>query len=90
VLSALEERGLDRAQELLSSGQFSSFFSLDSSNASKSNRLLTAMETVANQDLPVSTKEADIDDDQNPRGTNPDSTLLPGAELQNTGTLASE
>ncbi len=90
ILSSLEERGLDRAQDLLSSGQFSLFFSLDSSNSSKSNRLLTAMETVATQDLPISTIETDIPDDQNPRGTNPDSTLLPGTELQGTGTLASE
>lgn len=87
VLSSLEERGLDRAQELLSSGQFSLFFSLDSSNASKSNRLLTAMETVARQDLPVSTLEVDIDDDQTPRGTNPDSAVLAGSELEGAGSL---
>lgn len=87
IFSSLEERGLDRAQELLSSGQFSSFFSLDSSNASKSNRLLTAMENVARQDLPISTLEVDIDDDQTPRGTNPDSTTLAGAELEGSGSL---
>jgi len=87
ILSSLEERGLDRAQELLSSGQFSLFFSLDSSNSSKSNRLLTAMEIVAKQDLPVSTLEVDIDDDQTPRGTNPDSTALAGAELEGSGAL---
>ncbi len=90
VLSALEERGLDRAQELLSSGQFSVFFSLSSNNASKSNRLLTAMETVARQDLPVSTLEVDIDDDQTPRGTNPDSAVLEGSELDGSGTLVTD
>lgn len=90
VLSALEERGLDRAQELLSSGQFSVFFSLSNANASKSNRLLTAMETVARQDLPVSTLEVDIDDDQNPRGTNPDSTILEGSELDSSGSLVTD
>lgn len=88
ILSALEERGLDRAQELLSSGQFSMFFSLTSANSSKSNRLLTAMETVARQDLPVSTSEVDIDDDQRPRGTNPDSSVLAGVELEGAGSLA--
>jgi len=90
VISSLEERGLDRAQELLSSGQFSVFFSLTSANASKSNRLLTAIETVAIQDLPVSTLEVDIDDDQNPRGTNPDSNVLDGSELDSSGTLVSD
>lgn len=87
ILSSLEERGLDRAQDLLSSGQFSMFFALDSTNSSKSNRLLTAMENVANQDLPVSTLEVDIDDDVTPRGTNPDSNVLAGAELQGSGSL---
>lgn len=90
ILSSLEERGLDRAQELLSSGQFSVFFSLTSANASKSNRLLTAMETVAIQDLPVSTLEVDIDDDQKPRGTNPDSSVLDLAELDSSGALVTD
>lgn len=87
ILSSLEERGLDRAHELLSSGQFSLFFSLDNTNSSKSNRLLTAIETVARQDLPVSTLEVDIDDDQTPRGVNPNSAILSGAELENAGPL---
>lgn len=90
ILSALEERGLDRAQELLSSGQFSVFFSLSSATASKSNRLLTAIEAVAIQDLPVSTLEVDIDDDQTPRGTNPDSNVLDGAEIDSSGSLVGD
>lgn len=87
VISALEERGLDRAQELLSGGQFSTFFSLSSANASKSNRLLTAMEAVTQQDLPVTNLEVDMDDDQVARGTNPDSNVLAGSELSTSGSL---
>ncbi|MCG8429669.1 MAG: hypothetical protein MJA29_00620, partial [Candidatus Omnitrophica bacterium] len=75
IVSALEDRGLDRAAELLSTGRFSNFFSLDKSNAAKSSRFLTAMETTATSDVPVSFIEEDIDDGLKVDGTVPSDPL---------------
>jgi hypothetical protein len=90
VMSVLEERGMDRAQELLATGRFSQFFSLSKETSSKSSRLLKAMEDVARQDLPVSITEVDIDDDQHEAGENPDTSVLTGFELEDDGPLATD
>lgn len=75
LLTALEERGLDRAATLLSTGQFSAFFALDKNVSSRSTRFLRAMEQTVTTDLPTSTLEADIEDDIHPAGVNPRDTL---------------
>ncbi len=87
VVFALEERGLDRAIDLLTTGQFSTFFSLDKETSAKSSRLLKAMELVGQNDLPVSFREVDIDDDQTHAGENPDTSVLTDFELEDEDTL---
>jgi hypothetical protein len=57
ILSSLEERGFDRAQDLISQCQFSAFFGLTPEDVSKSTRLMKSMETVVTTDLPTSTVE---------------------------------
>lgn len=80
ITAALEERGLDRALELLQSCQFSAFFSLTMEEASKGSRFLKASEEVGRNDLAQTTAEQDIDESE-PKGTTSDENLLPGEEL---------
>jgi len=80
IISSLEERGLDRSLELLLSGQFSLFFSLDSQTASSSSNLLTNIEEVGRNDYSQVTAEEDIADLE-PKGSTADDDILPGEEL---------
>jgi len=80
ILRALEERGLDRALELIEAGKFIEFFVLSKNDASRSTRFLSSMEQIMLNDVPTSVIEQDIPDDQRPSGTNPDSELLSGKE----------
>lgn len=76
ILFSLEERGLDRARELISTGRFSQFFSLSQEKASKASRFMKSMEDVVTTDIPLSTIEQDIDDGVRPSGDNPQDTVL--------------
>jgi hypothetical protein len=80
IMDALEERGLDRALELLQSCQFSAFFGLTSEVASKGTRFLKASEQVGSNELAQSTSEQDMPE-IDPKATTPDQNLLPGEEL---------
>ena len=80
IVLSLEERGLDRALDLLRQGAFSQFFSLDNAVASKSSRLLKAIEEVGRKDFPVTSVEED-QEDSIPVPSTPDDDLLPGEEL---------
>jgi hypothetical protein len=80
ISASLEERGLDRALELLQSCQFAEFFSLTSEGASKGNRFLKATEQVGRNEFAQRPSEQDQDDTE-PMGTTPDENLLPGEEL---------
>jgi hypothetical protein len=80
IMSALEERGLDRSLELLQACQFSSFFSLTKEEAAKGSRFLKASEQVGRNELATSTAEQSTDD-STPKGTTSDQNLLPGEEL---------
>lgn len=71
ILNSLEERGLDRAQELVTTCRFSEFFSLNKNNASRSSRLLQSMEDLMQNDIPISTNEEDIEDGPRVEGSNP-------------------
>lgn len=77
ILQALEGRGLDRAKDLLSSGDFSSFFELSKADASRANRFMTSMEAMVTTDMPVSTLEEDINDDVRSVATNDETALDP-------------
>ncbi len=80
ILLSLEERGLDRASELLRQASFSEFFSLSNLAASKSSRLMKAIEEVGRKDFPVTTVEEDQAEPQ-AKATTPDDDILPGEEL---------
>lgn len=80
ITAALEERGLDRALELLQSGQFAEFFALTRVEASKGSRFLKASEEVGRNEFALTTIEQDLDDLE-PKGSTPDENLLPGEEL---------
>ncbi len=80
ILLSLEERGLDRASELLRQGAFSQFFALSNVVASKSSRFLKAIEEVGRKDFPVTTIEEDQPDEL-PTAGMPDDETLPGEEL---------
>lgn len=80
VISAFEERGLDRATELLSTGRFSDFFSLTKGTASRSSRLLSSMEDFITQDIPESFDEEIIDDFTESVGRNSDDLTLDTVE----------
>jgi hypothetical protein len=75
ILQALEERGLDQAQDLMTQCQFSNFFALTSETASKSTSFMKSMENVVTNDLPTTTVEADMPDGNLPAGSNPTSIL---------------
>jgi len=75
ILKTLEERGLDRAQDLLTQCLFSDFFGLTSEDASKSTRFMKSMETVVTTDLPTSTVEEYLPDGNLLAGANPTSIL---------------
>lgn len=70
IIASLEERGLDRAVDLLAEGSFSSFFSLTSEIASKSSRFMKAIEEVGRNDFPSQTIEGRIRDLE-AKGTTP-------------------
>ncbi len=79
IIAGLEERGLDRAIELLSKADFSAFFGLTNETASKSSRLMKATEELVRNELPIPTR-----DDETPEvtavGTNED-LRVPNEEL---------
>lgn len=75
ILQALEGRGLDRAKDLLISGDFSAFFDLSKADASRASRFMTSMESAVTTDMPVSTIEEDIDDDVRRVATNDEAEL---------------
>jgi hypothetical protein len=74
ILTALEERGLDKATDLLKSGKFSDFFALGTESASKSGQFLRAVEVVMTSSLKTTTLESEMEDVR-PSGTVPDGTL---------------
>lgn len=76
VIKSLEERGLDRAVDLISSGRFSDFFSLNKSVASRSTRIMRAMEESMSNDVPVSYIEEDVDQDARFTGSSRDDVIL--------------
>lgn len=80
ISSSLEERGLDKALELLQSCLFSTFFGLTNEGASKGNRFLKASEQVGRNEFAKPMAEQDQDDTE-PLGTTPDENLLTGEEL---------
>lgn len=80
ITQSLEERGLDKAVELLSTGRFSEFFALTKSSASRASKLLLSMESFVSQDIPVSFDEELIDDDNEPVGSNSDDNALDDVE----------
>ncbi len=80
ISASLEERGLDKALELLQSCQFSEFFSLTSDGASKGTRFLKASEEVGRNEFAIPAAEQDQNDVE-PLGTTPDNNLLSGEEL---------
>lgn len=80
IIATLEERGMDRALDLLKQGSFSLFFALDGVTSSKSGRLLSAIEQVGRNDFPVSNREDDTPDTE-PLGTTPDDNITTGQEL---------
>lgn len=80
ISSSLEERGLDKALELLQSCLFSTFFGLTNEGASKGNRFLKASAQVGRNELSQPMAEQDQDDTE-PLGTTPDENLLTGEEL---------
>lgn len=74
IVASLEERGLDRALDLLLQANFSGFFSLTNETASKSSRLMKATETLVRSNIrPPST----VNDtpDVTPLGTTDDGLL---------------
>lgn len=80
IAASLEERGLDKALELLQGCQFSDFFALSSDGASKGTRFLKAAGDVGRNELAQQPAEQDQNDVE-PLGTTPDENLLPGEEL---------
>lgn len=80
ISASLEERGIDRGLDLLQAGQFSAFFALTSEDASKGTRFLKASEQVGRNELATTTAEQNLPD-VDPKGTTPDSNLLPGQNL---------
>jgi len=80
ILSSLEERGLDRALDLLKKASFSEFFSLAQDEASKSSRFMLAMEEVGRNDFPRTTVEEDIPEVV-PKGSTLDEDILQGENL---------
>lgn len=80
ITSSLEERGLDRALDLLQSCQFSGFFALTMEQASKGTHFLKASEEVGRNDLAQTTVEQE-QEPLGPKGTTSDENLLPGEEL---------
>jgi hypothetical protein len=83
IVTSFEERGLDRALDLLLSAQFSKFFSLTKEDSSKSSRFMRAMEQAVTSDMPVSIIEQDIDEDFGIVGDNSDEDVLSPFELEN-------
>lgn len=75
IIQTLEERGLDRALDLLTQCLFSEFFGLTSETVSKSTRFMKTMETVVSTDLPTTTVEADLPDGNLLSAVNPSSIL---------------
>lgn len=80
ISASLEERGLDKALELLQGCQFSEFFALSTDGASKGTRFLTATEGVGRNEFATPSAEQDQNDVE-ALGTTPDENLLPGEEL---------
>lgn len=80
IVASLQERGLDRSLDLLQSGQFSTFFGVDSQSASASSHFMKAVEEVGRNDYSTTTVEEDIPDLE-PRATTPDDDVLQGEEL---------
>lgn len=62
ALKMLRERGMDKAYDLLMTGEIASFFDMDKDDAASSAFMLKSMRSVVQQDLPVSKLEDDIDD----------------------------
>jgi hypothetical protein len=74
ILSTLDERGMDRASELLKSGKFSEFFSLRRENASKSGHFMNTMENTMRSDFATTTIEREKKDPR-PAATLPAHTI---------------
>ena len=82
ILRGLEERGLDRALDLLKTAYFSAFFGLSKEKAAKSSRFMLSMEEVGRNDLASTTVEEDIPE-QAPKGSTLDEDILLGDNLAN-------
>lgn len=77
ISQTLEERGLDRAEDLLMRGLFPDFFNLTVEAASTAGHFLNAMEQIGQNDLSSTTVEADMADGNPVQGTGPETTLQP-------------
>jgi hypothetical protein len=80
ILNSLEDRGLDRASDLLRQCLFSRFFGLSKETASKSANFLSSLAATVRAEFPVVTNEEDISDGNPTGGVNPDTDLLRGSE----------
>lgn len=80
ISATLEERGFDKALELLQSCQFSDFFVISNDGASKGTRFLKATEDVGRNEFAQPPAEQDQHDVE-PLGTTPDNDILSGEEL---------
>lgn len=75
ILRTLEERGFDRAQDLLSQCRFSEFFGLTSETVSKSTTFMKSMEITIRSDFDTSTVEEDMPDGNLLQGETPPGVL---------------
>jgi hypothetical protein len=80
IINSLEDRGLDRASDLLRQCRFSEFFGLGKENASKSANFLSSLASTVRTEFPVVTNEEDLSDGNPTAGVNPDTDLLRGSE----------
>lgn len=76
LIQSLEERGLDKASDLLTSAQFSAFFALTNEAASNSGAFLNSIEKVMTVAFSTTTIESQIQDAK-PSGTTPSDILPP-------------
>jgi hypothetical protein len=77
IIQSLEERGLNRAADLLLEGKITEFFALTKNVSSDSSRFLRAMEEVISNDVPMSYIEQDIEDGERPIGDNEEDIVEP-------------
>lgn len=80
IIRSLEDRGLDRALDLLRQANFSEFFALSREGASRSSRFLRAVEEIGRKDFPKTSVEADTQE-STVTGVTPDDDLPFGSNV---------